>query len=119
MSDWGSGVISPDGTRMAMMRGRSIRIVNLHGLPEADITVAGADRIQDVSWTADGSSFFVAEAHGGTETRLLHVDRSGASQVLWIVPGLVDLGGIASPDGRYLATYRKIIAGNAWMVQNL
>ncbi|HZU28696.1 MAG TPA: protein kinase [Bryobacteraceae bacterium] len=115
----GAAAISPDGTRLALIQGRKIRIVSLHGVPEAEITVSGADRLQDISWTADGSAFFAAEAHGGSETRLLHVDRSGASQIIWTVPGLVDLGGIASPDGRYLATYRKIIAGNAWMVQNL
>jgi hypothetical protein len=43
---------------------------------------------------------------------LLHIERSGASQVLRSEPGSYWLWGIPSPDGRYLATFRTTESAN-------
>jgi len=114
--------ISPDGKQIAYLvpenRERRIRIADLHGVTESEVTAAVAGGLQNLDWATDGSGFFATEQLGTTETRLLHIDRSGASQVLRSEPGLTDLWGIPSPNGRYLAMPRKSVAGNVWMIEN-
>lgn len=113
--------ISPDGKHFAWLLPEEgqhhIRITNLHGVKESDISVSGASYLQYLDWSSDGSGFFTSDLRG-SETRLLHVQLNGASQILWTLPGSVDVWGIPSPDGRYLATYTGSSGGNAWMIQN-
>jgi eukaryotic-like serine/threonine-protein kinase len=114
--------ISPDGQHIAFVlpgdpRNR-IRIVNLHGVTEREITVSGAQELMSLNWSADGTGFFTADVQPET-TRLLHIERNGASQVLWTQPGAeVWMGGNPSPDGRYLATSKTNNSANVWMVEN-
>lgn len=113
--------ISPNGKHFAYLIAetprRHIRITDLHGAIEADVTIAGANNLYNLDWSADSSGLFTSDLRGG-ETRLLHVERSGASQILWTLPESATAGyGISSPDGRFLATYRGTYNGNAWMVE--
>jgi serine/threonine protein kinase len=113
--------ISPDGKHVAYLLPetpqRRIRITDLRGVVEADVTVTGADSLGNLDWSADGSGFFTSDERSN-ETRLLHVQRSGASQILWTLSGVViSVYGVPSPDGRYLATYRGTFSSNVWMVQ--
>ena len=103
--------ISPDGKHFAVAHNENrIRITDLHGVTEAEIPLEAAESIQGLDWTADGSGFFAEDERG----RLHRVDRSGASQVLWTGVGY----GIASPDGKYLATFKSTQPSNVWMVEN-
>ena len=113
--------ISPDGKHFAYLvpeeRERHIRITDLHGVAEAEITVKGVENLRFLDWSPDSSGFFTSDIRGN-ETRLLHVERSGASQILWTLPGQVVVWAVPSPDRRHLATYSQTSNSNAWMVEN-
>ncbi|MBV8808457.1 MAG: PD40 domain-containing protein [Acidobacteriaceae bacterium] len=115
-----SADISPDGKHVAYVIPdtpcRRVRITDLHGRIEADVTVAGVENLNSLDWSADSAGFFMSDMRSN-ESRLIHVQRSGASQILWSVPWPTDLYGIPSPDGRYLATPRATYSSNVWMVQ--
>jgi serine/threonine protein kinase/Tol biopolymer transport system component len=121
----GSPAISPDGQHIAFVlsgapRNR-IRIVNLHGATEEEITVSGAEHLFSLEWSADGAAFFSGDIQQET-TRLLHIKRNGASHVLWIQPTTIFTmwgtpWGIPSPNGRYLATFKVTESANVWMVE--
>lgn len=114
--------ISPNGQHIAFVlpgdpRNR-IRIVNLHGVTEGEITASGAQELMSLNWSADGTGFFSGDVQPEI-TRLLHIERNGASQVLWTQPGAeVWMSGTPSPDGRYLATLKINNSSNVWVVEN-
>jgi hypothetical protein len=76
--------MSPDGHHIAfpLFPRNRIRIVDLHGAIENEITVSGAEVLSDLNWSADGAGFFCGDL-ASSATRLLHIQRDGASQVLW------------------------------------
>lgn len=83
--------ISPDGRRIAFVLPRKpknrIRVVDLHGIPEQEITVSGAEELQPLEWSANGAGFFSGDISASTiSTRLLYIERNGASHVLWTQP---------------------------------
>lgn len=107
--------ISPDGNHPAyLVPEKRIRITDLHARPETEILVPGAEHLGSLDWTADGSGFFSRDLRAGGETRLLHIERSGASEVLWTGSGTY---GIPSPDGRNPATFRGTSTTNVWMFE--
>jgi Tol biopolymer transport system component len=113
--------ISPNGQHIAFVLPgpphNRIRIVDLHGATEGEITVLGAQDLQSLDWSADGTGFFCADVQPET-TRLLHVQRNGTSHVLLThAPGWA-IWGVPSPDGRYLATFKGSCSSNVWMVEN-
>jgi Tol biopolymer transport system component len=120
--DAGSPAISWDGQHIAFVlpgapRNR-IRIVDLHGGTEGETTVSGAELLQTLDWSVDGTGFFSGEVRQET-TRLLYVERNGASHILWTQPTtMFTVWGIPSPDGRYLATLKGNASANVWMVEN-
>jgi hypothetical protein len=135
--------ISPDGRHIAFVPGHRnrVRILDLHGATESEITVSGAQYLATLDWSADGTGFFSGDIQPAG-TRLLHIQRDGASQVLWTQPALItedealirigneksasrirtgasyQLWGIESPDGRHLATLKTDVSANVWMVEN-
>ncbi|MGI8959815.1 MAG: TolB family protein [Bryobacteraceae bacterium] len=117
----GNPAISPDGQHIAFLPpgapNNRIRIVNLHGATEREITASGAESLGTLDWSAEGTGFFSGDQQRET-TRLLHIDRNGKSQVLWGQPAGFGVWGIPSPDGRYLATLKANFTGNVWMVEN-
>jgi hypothetical protein len=114
-------MISPDGRHIAfVLEGvphNRIRIVNLYGATESEITVPGTKLLMGLNWSADGSGFFVSDVTL-VGTRLLHIERNGASQVLWSQPANQLMGGLQSPDGQHLAMFRTIRSANVWVVEN-
>jgi eukaryotic-like serine/threonine-protein kinase len=114
--------ISPDGQHIAIVLPGTphnrIRIVDLHGATESEITVSGAKDLESLSWSADASGFFAGDIQP-PDARLLHVQRNGVSQVLFTTRAAVEaIWGIPSRDGRHLATFKTQVNANVWMVEN-
>jgi Tol biopolymer transport system component len=119
---------SPDGRHIAIVPHDSphnrIQVFDFRGVLEREITVQGAQTLSGCDWTADGSGFFAGDLHGN-EMRLLHIDKTGAYEVLMTqrsqrpvhaTPGSIHA--IPSPDGRYIATMKEKVESNVWMVEN-
>jgi Tol biopolymer transport system component len=118
----GHAALSPDGQHIAFvlpgtLRNR-IRIVDLHGATEKEIIVSSAEYLASLEWSADGTGFFSGDAQS-TGDRLLYIERSGTSHVLWTQSnGGFLLWGSPSPNGRYLASFKFQMSSNLWMVEN-
>lgn len=112
------GIISPDGTRLAVARGPNspIEIRSLHGQPTITIPAKGLDRRWNVEWAADGKGLLVAR-HVQDGTDLVHVDLKGKISPLWKSNG-PRCSGTPSPDGRHLAIYDWKRGANMWMMEN-
>jgi Tol biopolymer transport system component len=133
----GGPAMSPNGQHIAFVLPGTpqnrIRIINLHGTTEAEIPVPGARNLTTLDWSGDGTGFFSGDVQR-TGARLLHVQRNGASEVLWTqrpyglnmavgggtnpdggprrgnderLYAQTGIWGIPSPNGRYLATFIK------------
>lgn len=112
--------LSPDGRHMAFEPGPSpnrIRVTDLHGAVEREITVLGAGYLTSLDWPAGGSGFFCGDQQPAT-TRLLYVEENGTSHVLMEQPGRYNVWAIPSADGRHLATFKPKQSANVWMVEN-
>jgi dipeptidyl aminopeptidase/acylaminoacyl peptidase len=117
------GGISPDGQHISFLVASNpsnrIRVVNLHGVTEKLITVAGAASLDDFIWDASGSGFFVTDVLNSTVTsRLLHVGLDGAVHVLMEQRYTGELWAIPSPDGLHIATFKSSPSSNVWAVEN-
>ena len=115
--------LSPDGSTLAIARGDEpeihIRLLSMTGGPDRDLAVKGWPSIASIEWSADGKGLYCGSAspQGGT---LLYVDLKGTARVLWHsreLDGGPFIGGVPSPDGRYLALTGAISHNTAWMVE--
>jgi Tol biopolymer transport system component len=127
----GDPTMSPDGRHIAFVLGAAnlgrdpmpqgrqnqVRIVDLHGAIESEITIPGAEYLVSLDWSADGTGLFSGDSTP-SGTRLLHLERNGASQVLWALPAGGIIWGIPSPDGRHVATFKTRLSANVRMVEN-
>jgi hypothetical protein len=110
--------LSPNGKHIAfLLPPNRIRITDLHGATEEDITVSSATYLTSLEWSADGAGFFSGDAQPAAD-RLLYIERRGVSHVLWnqSTAGFL-LWGSPSHDGRYLATFKMEMSANVWMVE--
>ena len=108
--------LSPDGSRIAAIRGPSgpIYILPLSGrATEAQLRVKGWSNLRSLNWAADGNSLFVGAGGDGT---ILHVDLDGNATVLQKNAFL--FGVKASPDGRHLAIPEHTMDRNLWLLEN-
>jgi Tol biopolymer transport system component len=110
--------ISPDGTRLAALRGPRgpVQIRYLRSGRTQTIPVKSLYRMQNVSWAADGNGLFVSNmTHDGSE--IVHVDLLGNTKVLW--QSNSDTSFVTpSPDGRHLAIFENRQSANIWMMEN-
>jgi Tol biopolymer transport system component len=117
----GDPTISPDGHHIAFVLGGAvmnrIRIVDLHGATESEISVPHAKNLSSLDWATDGTGFLSGDVMP-SGARLLHIEPNGASQVLLAQPAGFAIWGIQSPDRRHLATFRARSSSNVWMVEN-
>jgi Tol biopolymer transport system component len=111
--------ISPDGTRLAAVRGPvgPIQILSLRGQPTQVLRVKGLKNMLSLNWAADGKGLFVSNSiKGGTV--LLHVDLQGNTRVLWKSNTGLYNSVRPSPDGRHLAIQVSTTNSNMWMMEN-
>lgn len=106
--------LSPDGTRIAMLkRGTSeIHIFSLRTHADHNFTVKGWDGLEALDWTSDGKGLFTSSTATGSV--LLHTDLQGNASVLWEPKGSNMTWAIPSPDGRHVAMPGFALSSNVW-----
>ena len=123
--------LSPDGTRIAILRRSEtpIRILSLSQQISSDVVANSFGSLQTVDWSADGGALFVSSVNEGGSA-LLHLDLKGNAHLLWEKKGTVEpsitafVGGpsapwvVPSPDGRHLAICVWNLNANIWMMEN-
>jgi len=111
--------LSPDGTRLAILKNREgrIQILSLSGRPPQDITVKGWNTLTTVSWAPDGNGLF-ASSFTDRGAVVLSVNLQGSARLLWEHLGGIDTYAVPSPDGRHLAMRAWNVEGNLWMMEN-
>jgi serine/threonine protein kinase len=111
--------LSPDGTRITLLKNREgrIQILSLNGHALQDITVNGWKSLTSAVWAADGRGLYVSSL---TErgSVLLSVDLNGTPRILWEYTGGVSTYGVPSPKGRHLAMFGWTVDTNMWMMEN-
>ena len=111
--------LSPDGTRIAILKNREgqIHILSLNGRVPQEITVKGWNILTSAVWTADGKGLFVS-SYTPRGAVLLNMDLQGNARLLWEQPGGFDIYAVPSPDGRHVAMRGWYVEGNLWMMEN-
>ena len=111
--------LSPDGTRLAILKSREgrIQILSLNGRPPQEIRVKGWNTLTTVFWAADGKGLF-ASSFTDRGAVVLSVDPQGNARLLWEHRGGIDTYAVPSPDGRNLAMRAWNVEGNLWMMEN-
>jgi eukaryotic-like serine/threonine-protein kinase len=111
--------LSPDGTRIALLKHRRgrVQILSLNGQPPQEITAKGWNTLSSMNWTADGKGLFVS-SYTQRGADMLHMDLQGNVRFLWEHPGGIEIYGLPSPDGRHLAMRGWNVESNLWMMEN-
>jgi serine/threonine protein kinase len=111
--------LSPDGTRIAVLKTRhgQIQILSLNGQVREQINLKRWDVLTTVSWGADGKGLFVSSFTDRGPV-ILGVDLQGNARLLWEHLGGIDTYAVPSPDGRHLAMRAWNVEGNLWMMEN-
>jgi serine/threonine protein kinase len=111
--------LSPDGTRIALLKHQDARvqILSLNGSAQLEITSKGWNTLSSVVWTADGKGLFVS-SYTARGADMLHMDLQGNTRLLWEHPGGIYIYGVPSPDGRRLAMRGWNVEGNMWLMEN-
>lgn len=111
--------LSPDGTRIALLKHREgrVQILSLIGRAPQEITAKGWNTLSSVVWAADGKSLFVS-SYTERGADMLHMDLQGNIRLLWEHAGGIEVYGVPSPDGRHLAMRGWSVEGNMWMMEN-
>jgi serine/threonine protein kinase len=126
--------LSPDGTRIAVLKGSEnrITILSLRGERPHEITVSNWSELQSVDWESGGEEL-LASSHTRDGVVLLRVDQRGRAHVVWEHKGSIApwnwppskwlLGpsapwAVPSPDGHHIAIYEWNMNANMWMMQN-
>jgi Tol biopolymer transport system component len=116
-----AAALSPDGKTFAIARGGEpeihIRLMALSGGADREITVKSWADITGLDWSSDERSLLCGSRSQQGAT-LLRVDLNGSATVLWQYKGARGMGGIPSPDGRYLAIFVQTSHVNLWMIEN-
>ena len=115
--------VSPDGSRLAVVRGEDkykgrIDVLTFADRAWREVPVEPAwGLLQSIAWTAGGNGFFVTSNLADSKN-LLHVTLSGKVQPLlhydrrqWMINPL------PSPNGKYLAFQALTWDSNVWMLE--
>jgi eukaryotic-like serine/threonine-protein kinase len=115
--------LAPDGSTFAMAKREEadthIKLLSLTGGSDREIVLKSWPRIAGLDWSADGKGLYCgfASPQGGT---LVYVELNGTTHVLWHSSEVgvnAFLGGIPSPDDRYLAIWGGVNSKNVWMLE--
>jgi hypothetical protein len=120
-ADYGGWSLSPDGTRIAIIKigGNHVYVLPLDGSPVRDLHVEGWSGFNTFCWSVDGKGFFIGNIRGeGLDSNLLFVDLNGKPHLLWQQKSGPYTWGEPSPDGRHLAIFGTEFSGNMWMIEN-
>jgi WD40 repeat protein len=110
--------LSPDGSRIAVIREGRIRLLSLKSGVTTDLAVRGWNSFGEVDWSADGNALFVS-SRTPQDTILLRVDLRGEPRALWHQKlNFMGTKGIPSPDRRHLAVAGWTTDSNVWMIEN-
>ena len=111
--------LSPDGTRIALLKNRDnrIEILSLIGGVDQEVVAKGWDFLTSVTWTANGKGLLVS-GYGERGAAMLHLDLQGNAQLLWEHPSVVNIYGVPSPDGRHLAMRGWNVDSSLWLMEN-
>ncbi|MGA2455993.1 MAG: protein kinase [Terriglobales bacterium] len=111
--------LSPDGTRIALLKNRDgrVQILSMNGRAPQEITVKGWNILTSAVWTADGKGLFVS-SYTPQGADLVHMDLQGNGRSLWEQRGGFGTYGVPSPDGRHLAMRGWYVEANLWMMEN-
>jgi eukaryotic-like serine/threonine-protein kinase len=113
--------MSPEGSQVAISKvdwnAVQVRFIPLHGQGIRTVPLDDYTNINSLLWAADSRSVFLGAFKAGF-THLLHLDLNGKVQSIWQQPFDFDLRGIASPDGRHLASGGLSGDANVWMIEN-
>ncbi len=96
--------LSPDGTRIALLKNRDARvqILSMNGRMPQEIAVKGWKILTSAVWTADGEGLIVS-SYTPRGSTLVHIDMQGNTRLLWEQSGGFGTYAVPSPDGRHLA----------------
>jgi Tol biopolymer transport system component len=123
--------LSPDGTRIALIRNSTdrIHILPLNGKAQQEIVVKGWSNLFSVNWASNGKDFF-SSSQTQRGSVLLRVDLNGNASILWEQNGSIapwnrpfpgeisTMWAIPSPNGHHLAIYSWSLSANMWMMEN-
>ena len=117
--------LSPDGTRIAVMKTgeNRVQVLHLDGRPNEEIVPKNITLRMALEWAADGKGFFVTNptAKG---TALSYLDLYGNTHLVWeeanlyMARGFQTLWAIPSRDGRHIAINDIVASSNVWVLEN-
>ena len=116
--------VSPDGSRLAVVRGEDryngrieVLVLSNHEWHGAPVESAWG-HLESIAWASDGKGFFVTSWLPDS-FNLLHVTLSGkVKPLLRNGRGQWMQNPLPSPDGRYLAFNAETWDSNVWMLEN-
>jgi serine/threonine protein kinase len=111
--------LSPDGTRIALLKHLDdrIQLISLSGAPPQPVEAKGKKILMNLKWAADGKGLFVASSTS-VGSAILHLDLQGNTRLLWEHTGSGEPYAVPSPDGRRLAIRGWIVDSNVWLMEN-
>ena len=112
--------LSRDGSTVAIVgvdeNKDRIRLVDIQTGSARSISVGDSANLSDISWSADGRSWFITSS-SVRGAALLRVGVNGEVSELWKTTNIVG-SPVPSPDGRNLAFTVSTHNSNAWMIEN-
>ena len=111
--------LSPDGTRIAILRrrGNEVYVLSTTDPATSTVSVKGWSYFSELNWAANGKGWFVSSRKEDRSV-LLHVDLQGNARIVWEQRGWLGTKAVPSPDGRHIAVLVFRLNNNAWMVEN-
>ena len=116
--------LSPDGTRVAAVSVKAYKgEIQILNLADRKVTVVPVrdwkwDALWQISWAADGKSWFTQAYSDYSPNALLSVDANGNSRVLQEIRGAQIVSIAPSPDGRRLAFTKRVYVDDVMLLEN-
>jgi Tol biopolymer transport system component len=114
--------LSADGLTYAVARNERedtrIQLLSLSNGPDREIVVKGWMNMTGMNWASGGKGFYCGFISSQRRS-LLYVDLNGTAQILRQYNGVgndVQVWGVPSPNGRYIAILADTLSSNVWML---